>query len=195
MLRRFSCTQVVFRANTCTGNGCSAAMAAQFVTNLQLNGVSFADNTATVSGSSNLYPSSCMWLYRCPVTVSSMCAYNNRVQVGPGAGFNPGSCITLDSEASIRFPPPSISNMAENRPHDIVVVNRPAAGVTCGNSNSSWRPGNYSITGPVCACDGEFVDGSSTACDSCGKLCCTYPCACVSWAARHINGVEQSCTY
>lgn len=43
----------------------------------------------------------------------------------------------------------------------------PAGHVLCGsNSTASWQPGDYDVTGQVCACNAAFVAGTASTCNS-----------------------------
>lgn len=63
--------------------------------------------------------------------------------------------------------------------NDTVIINgnQSAAGdivtdgsVTCGASTSSWVAGSYTIVGDACVCNNDFVNNSTTTCNSCGGL-------------------------
>lgn len=149
---------------------------------VDIDGISFARNTA----GSGRYSSSCMDVFSSKVQVTGrFCAYTNTAAPNEG-----GACIGLTtSDAVLHF---NINaNMADNLPASIYVDSRVGVNdgpnVTCGTTNNRWPAGSYNITGKVCACNEDFVSGTSNTCDSCGILGWdAEQCACVSRLPGHL---------
>lgn len=147
---------------------------------LSLSGVTFRNNRG-IGGDES---AACIWIFTSMVDVDGpLCAFNNSVDQPGIAG-----CLLLgrdiQSVAQLRFNQPSTANIANNFPYDIVVADQ--KNLTCGSNGAPWAPGAYTVTGPVCACNEAFVNGTSTTCDSCGDLGWSDGlCACVSgrWTA------------
>lgn len=50
--------------------------------------------------------------------------------------------------------------------------------IVCGSESSVWVDGDYSISGPVCACNAAFVAGNSTTCNTCDNGFDAETCGC-----------------
>lgn len=88
-----------------------------------------------------------------------------------------------DPDGQLLFTTSSQANLANNSPVGIYITSR-GGKARCGDSSSpAWKAGGYTITGPACACNNAFVDGSSSTCGSCGPLGWSSPsCACAECA-------------
>jgi hypothetical protein len=83
---------------------------------------------------------------RVPLLVKgSICAQGNR---GSFAGF-----LFSGADSQVTFHQPDTARINDNTPTDI---NIDCGNVFCGSSKTSWAPGEYIITGRVCACDDDF---------------------------------------
>jgi hypothetical protein len=137
-------------------------------------------NTA---GSATEISTACMDVYSSQVQVNGrFCAYNNTSEAGSSqASVSAASINVYNGDSVLQFNNTlDGSNMANNLPVSVALQDDNQ--ITCGsNISRSWQVGSYNITGQVCACDGEFVDGNSTTCDTCGEGGWdTSHCACVS---------------
>lgn len=131
-----------------------------------------------------------------------LCAYSNNALFK--AGF---AAIQGDSTLQINAP----ATVADNTPQTIVTENaqNPASEgkVRCGN-NAPWAfpPDDtvnrkYFITGRLCACDTQFIQGTSNTCETCDGIGRRSPkCDCVSASfcgpgchVRHCRAYPKHC--
>lgn len=132
-----------------------------------------------------------------------LCAQRNHA-------LNGGAFASVLGNATLQFNDPSTANLDNNTVNDILLL--PALQrvetlnprVVCGaDSGSTWAIGAYRISGPVCACNEQFVSGNGTDCSTCELGFDSERCRCrvsgthcgVSATATATGGCDSAAAY
>lgn len=132
-------------------------------------------NTLTIKGGNNVMQNNIARFggafYIDPLTMllieSRLCASGNRASVQSGFAFVPGQLV-FDANSEVL--------LLDNTPDAVLLFPSRVGAVRCGVGAPSWASSQgsnppYNVTGPACACNTMFVDGTSTTCESAFRDC------------------------